>query len=554
MRRVVLRRGVDGACAKKAALPGTMAELLELATKKLELATPAKRIFGADGGEYDPDDLDLIEKDEVLYVTCGEAYAPLTQSALSQATSLMSSDATPSEATLDRTPTNGLPAAIPTPLSHIPSTLSSASSAGVSSFTSQSLGPPAALHAHLTVMQAAPLVCRGSDGHLRPLQVLNTERERETLLDTLRNTGREISVHFDTATADALRMCMTKGTTILHWSGHGQPKFMAFEDGCGGTHELSPELLASTCMAGDSRLSCKLVFVCACHSQPTAAAFGSAGVPHVVAVRSDALVLDHAAVTFTKHFYLSLFSGQGVKTAFDVAQAAVRAMPSRLTASLPAALESQKFVLMGAGDHTEPIFGELPLGELVDRSRALCPSNVPAPSEIFVGRQRQLQQAVAALAGKRRCVVLVGAGGIGKTALAACVCSYVRLRHIFPDGVVHCDARALQSVLSLTYAIASAFSLPLSVECSEARANEELIGAPATKHALVRQGHAPVASHALPCMDQTHRGSASLAQLCARHAPPTPSRPAHLALLCARPTPPTPSHPARSSTSTAATT
>ena len=94
-------------------------------------------------------------------------------------------------------------------------------------------------------------------------------------------------------------------------------------------------------------------------------------------------------------------------------------MPARLTAHQPAERESAKFVLLPeAGDHSVALFA-LPDGELTDRSTPLCPSNVPRPSESFVGRQHQIRQAVGALIGSRwRCVCLVGAGGIGKTALS----------------------------------------------------------------------------------------------------------------------------------------
>ena len=44
--RVALRR-VGAETGKKAALPASMAELLELVTTKLQLASPAKRIFSA---------------------------------------------------------------------------------------------------------------------------------------------------------------------------------------------------------------------------------------------------------------------------------------------------------------------------------------------------------------------------------------------------------------------------------------------------------------------------------------------------------------------------
>ena len=118
---------------------------------------------------------------------------------------------------------------------------------------------------------------------------------------------------------------------------------------------------------------------------------------------------------FTRHFYLSLCNGKPVDVAFEVAQAAVCAMPDRLTprsTGTTSARESAKFVLMGDGDHAEallaltlirnlplplslPLYpyqaifgpGVLPPGELRDRSKPLCASNLPALSEIFVGRQ-----------------------------------------------------------------------------------------------------------------------------------------------------------------------
>ena len=53
-----------------------VAELLELATIKLDLTSPARCIFSEQGDEYDADSMDLIGMDEVLYVSCGENFAP----------------------------------------------------------------------------------------------------------------------------------------------------------------------------------------------------------------------------------------------------------------------------------------------------------------------------------------------------------------------------------------------------------------------------------------------------------------------------------------------
>ena len=51
---------------KKVARPDTKGELLELAAKRLNLSTPASRIFAEGGDEYDDDeDVALIESDEI---------------------------------------------------------------------------------------------------------------------------------------------------------------------------------------------------------------------------------------------------------------------------------------------------------------------------------------------------------------------------------------------------------------------------------------------------------------------------------------------------------
>ena len=349
--------------------------------------------------------------------------------------------------------------------------------------------PPPGPHAHLTVLQAAPLTGRGADGKSQPLPLLNLPAERTALLKALRETQRELSVHFAPATTDALRMAITRGTQVLHWSGHGEENYVAFEDGGGGAQEVTPQLLASTCDMALSPL--KLVFVCACHSQTAALAFVRAGVKHVVAVHSRALILDQAAICFTRHFYVSLLLGHTVKSAFDTAQRAVTAMPGRLTANMPAEVESRKFVLLpqcpvGSSHHDVALF-DRPFGELTDRSTPLCPSNVPALSENFVGRQPLIHRAVQALTGRRRCVCIVGAGGIGKSAIAVAVCGYVRLRHVFPDGTFHVDARGLSNVLMLTYAIATALQLPIVADATatERMVRDELVGHLATKHALL---------------------------------------------------------------------
>ena len=452
------------------------------------------RIYNLDG--FEVDELECIDAgDTLVAVACGEEFinpqAPRGVCSLSSLSSSMPGSSLqssfcslPTDAASVTYADTSQPAPSMSPSPQPPTLQNNNTNSGVDAAPPPSLLPK--LHAHLTVLQAAPLTSRGADGKERALPFLSLTSERETLLDALRYSGRQLAVQILTATTDALVTAMTMGTTVLHYSGHGEEATLAFEDGGGGSHAVAPQLLASACCGEDSPL--KLVFVCACHSQTAAAAFLRAGVQHVVAVRSHALILDAAAIQFTKHFYLSLSRGKSVAEAFDAARTAVRTMPKWRTSNQPAEAESAKFVLLPEnGDHSAPIF-DLAAGDLVDRSAPLCSSNVPTPSGGFVGRQLQMHRAVAALSGsggKRRIICLVGAGGIGKSALATAVCDFVRVRHVFPDGTYHIDARGLEDVLMLLQRVSSALQITAPADADERILREGLFTALAHSTALI---------------------------------------------------------------------
>ena len=86
MPRVSLRRvGEASGCIAK--LPESFSELLATADTKL-LKQPgsslAKRVFAASGDEILEDDFELIEHDDVLYVSCGEEWAAPPAAAVSR--------------------------------------------------------------------------------------------------------------------------------------------------------------------------------------------------------------------------------------------------------------------------------------------------------------------------------------------------------------------------------------------------------------------------------------------------------------------------------------
>ena len=104
--------------------------------------------------------------------------------------------------------------------------------------------------------------------------------------------------------------------TALHFSGHGHPQGLNFEDGRSGLQFVNVDTLKDLCIAGGSKL--EFVFVSACHSKRAGEAFAEAGVPHVVCVKLDARLLDTAANVFTRAFYIALVIGKTVRQAFQI--------------------------------------------------------------------------------------------------------------------------------------------------------------------------------------------------------------------------------------------
>ena len=99
---------------------------------------------------------------------------------------------------------------------------------------------------------------------------------------------RDIALRFDYATTDSLRTALSFGCRSLHFSGHGHPQYLNFEDGRSGLQLVNVDMLSSLLGAGGLRLD--FVFVSACHSRKTGEAFIAAGVPHVVCVKVNAMV------------------------------------------------------------------------------------------------------------------------------------------------------------------------------------------------------------------------------------------------------------------------
>ena len=179
-------------------------------------------------------------------------------------------------------------------------------------------------------LYSSPLaaVVPGTGGRLMGLPLLDVAKEKSLLRKTFLEADRSVSVRSDVATSSNLRRLMTLGCRAIHYTGHGDPGYLAFEDGRGQTHAISPESLGDLVGAGGSGARVSLAFVSACYSEAAGLAFVQAGVPHVVAIRRDVKVLDEASRTFAQQFYLALLVGKTVRESFDIAVSAVRNAPA----------------------------------------------------------------------------------------------------------------------------------------------------------------------------------------------------------------------------------
>src|SRR6476661_6165432 len=90
------------------------------------------------------------------------------------------------------------------------------------------------------------------------------------------------------------------------------------------------------------------------------------------------------------------------------------------------------------------------------RTVAERPGNLPVPVSSFIGRERELEQTVAAL-GRARVVTLTGAGGVGKTRLGLQAAAQAAPR--FADGAWLAELAPVRDVAGVDAAVVAAFSL-----------------------------------------------------------------------------------------------
>jgi hypothetical protein len=326
----------------------------------------------------------------------------------------------------------------------------------------------------ITVLFSAPLVFADGENQLHPFAKLDFEMERELLWQCMKEASRDIDMNFDNAHHSRLLATLTRRCSVLHYSGHGHPTFLPFEDGMGGPNWLDVQDIKELILQ-DGVVPFKFVFVSACHSGLAGETFSSAGVPHVVCCKQESELKDTAALAFTRSFYLALLVGHTVHESFEQGCKAVRATPNLKDPDK----EMEKFVLLPKdGNHHVPVFRAKPIREwpkhprsqglvsgkpsrrrgsrgsllvrmkssmaLGAKSSELSVRNMmqedPSPTapQFFLGREVDMYYIITALLKlRKRLVSVLGEVGIGRSSLVCALCHYINERASTISDIQH---------------------------------------------------------------------------------------------------------------------
>lgn len=166
-----------------------------------------------------------------------------------------------------------------------------------------------------------------------------------------------------------------------------------------------------------------------------------------VCVTVEAALLDAAAMSFTRAFYLALAVGHTVRESFDIGKQAVITSPY-----VPNSLvEGEKFLLLPEdADHDTPVFRAKSVSQWPIRGSSLkgltCDlidnSYLPHTPEDFEGREVDMYSTIRILL-SRRLVTIVGENGCGKSSVAIAVCKYLCERRKFENGVIFVRLRGI---------------------------------------------------------------------------------------------------------------
>lgn len=150
---------------------------------------------------------------------------------------------------------------------------------------------------------------RGSD----PLRLSTEDRViHECLQLSRRRDNISLDVLHAATIHDVRRALLNKDYRIVHFSGHGTGKGLAFEDELGHPRLIPQEALAEFLSAYSPPIECVILNACYTDTQGQLISFG---VPYTIGM--DGAISDEGATEFTRGFYDAIGAGKDVEFAYQ---------------------------------------------------------------------------------------------------------------------------------------------------------------------------------------------------------------------------------------------
>jgi hypothetical protein len=230
--------------------------------------------------------------------------------------------------------------------------------------------------------------------------------------------------------------------------------FLFFEDGRGGGHIVNSEILRNIVNAAKPH-GIELVFVSACKSRDVGEEFTKADVPHVIAIRRES-IRDVSASLFARSFYFALGARKSIEQAFKLGKEEVG------SSHLDIKDEKGKFLLLPERQtHPECLFADNPAGNWEDKSIPHPSAELRTTPEHFTGRGVKMHEVIGNVL-EQRLVLIKGAPGIGKTALAIAVSNYMYERRLLKDSVFFVELKGIKTAEGLRALIAQALRMEVN--------------------------------------------------------------------------------------------
>ncbi|ETO27202.1 hypothetical protein RFI_09927 [Reticulomyxa filosa] len=293
-------------------------------------------------------------------------------------------------------------------------------------------------------------------------------------------------------TMKTVKKILSASTKIIHFSGYGVPNALAFEneEQFGIVQKLPFTQLDDRFFSLDKSLTLELIFISTSHSLANGQAFVQAGAKHVVCISPDDPILDKSVHVFIYQFYFNIVAGKTIQEAFDIGRQVLKTdfgnekmgekcwllpeekvhnvvlFPQTLTGNLNKcvpqttttttttttiewnkphlrredSLNVSTSMTINANDNDTCNGGKV--SKLIDCSKKKGTHSFDRPSDLWIGRQVEmfelLESICDGLSKKKKCSVVMGEKGMGKSALVNQVFEYVWERRMF-EGIVLID-------------------------------------------------------------------------------------------------------------------